>query len=295
MSNSDDNKEIEMVASNDEETANKKIRPSVVEGPDGNIMLTKTFNIEWLRFWGLMAGSVLLITGTIVTNNFVEWPKGSGGFDFTATFIYELFHFNHTCTVLDFNPSRTVSGLVMMFHTIPMDLFIILSYYRIKHKYRSNDPHIPKWLWMYTKITTPFIFTFMTYFYMVFVNPPFDMPSFILHYIPYMCWQITMVLMAIGQCGYVANMEIIPLGIPRILVRVYLFILILTGTFYTVFVWSFVNRTPILDTTIASRRHFAIFLMYFFDLIAAIIPAILAFIEARNGHAQTILFFNTEL
>lgn len=263
---------------------------TVIETPDG-VLLSTTFNIEWLRFWGLMAGSVLLVTGTIVTNTFVEFPEGSGGFDFKATFIYKLFHFNHTCTVLDFNPSRTVSGIVMMFHTIPMDLFIVLSYYRMKDDYYSEK--ISKWLWNYSRITTPFIFIAMTYFYMVFVNPPMDMPSFILHYTPYMAWQIAMILMAIGQCAYITQLNLTPFNIPKKVLQVYLFILILTGIYYTIFIWSFIAGFPILDTTIASNRNFAIFLMYFFDVLAAIIPAFFAFIEARNGNTQTIQFFNT--
>lgn len=262
----------------------------VIEICESN-MLTCTFNIEMLRFWGLMAGLLLLITGTIVTNTFAEFPEGSGGFDYKATFIYRLFHFNHTCTVLDFNPSRTVSGLVMMLHTIPMDLFIVLSYYRMKADYVNG--RIPKWLWYYTRITTPFIFVAMTYFYMVFVNWPMDMHSFILHYIPYMSWQTAMVLMAIGQCAYIIEMEIIPFKIPKIVLRAYLVILVATFLYYTIFIWSFIVRAPILDTTVKSNRHFAIFLMYFFDVIAAIIPAIFSFAESRNGNTQNLHFFNT--
>jgi len=284
--------EVEVAQWPDEEEDNQVWVPKeVVETPAG-VMLTTTFNIEWLRFWGLIAGSVLLITGTIVTNHFVEYPEGSGGFDYKATFIYEIFHFNHTCTVLDFNPSRTVSGLVMMLHTIPMDLFIVLSYYRAKHDYASEEIH--KWLWYYYKITTPFNFIAMTYFYMVFVNPPMDMDSFILHYIPYMLWQIAMVLMAIGQCAYISQMDVTPFNIPKLALRIYLFIVVLTGIYYTIFVWSFIGRSPILNTEITSSRNFAVCLMYFFDFQVAIIPTIFAFNEAKNGNTQTIQFFNTD-
>jgi len=274
-------------AENDEQNLNRE----VIETPSG-VMLSTTFNIEWLRFWGLMAGSVLLITGTVVTNTLVEYPEGSGGFDFRATFVYELFHFNHTCTVLDFNPSRTVSGLVVMFHIIPMDLYIFLSYFRMKYDFVEG--RISKMLWYYKKITTPLIFITTTYFYMVFVNPPKDMASFILHYIPYMSWQIGMVLLAIGQCGYLSQLDITPFNIPRVVLRAYLVVLIATAIYYTVFIWSFIGGSPILDTTIKSNRNFAITLMYFFDCIAAIIPAIFAFVEAKDGNTQTLRFFNTQ-
>ncbi len=109
----------------------------------------------------------------------------------------------------------------MMFHTIPMDLFIVLSYFRMKHDYVEGR------ISYYTKITTPFIFITMTYFYMVFGNPPMDMP--------YMCWQIAMILLAIGQCGYLADIEITPLNIPNIVFKVYLCILIATGLYHTIF------------------------------------------------------------
>lgn len=263
----------------------------IIETSEELLMLTTTFNIELLRFWGLIFGSVLLITGTVVTNNFVEFPEGSGSFHPEKTFIYEIFHFNHTCTVLDFNPSKTISAMVIMFHTIPMDLFIFLSYYRMKNDYVTGL--VPKWLWYYTKITTPFILTAFTYFYMVFVNSPSDMPSFTAHYIPYMCWQIAMIFMAIGQCAYLSEMDVIPFNIPKVVLKVYLVILVATGIYYTVFIWSFVAKHPILDTKIASNRKFAITLMYFFDVIAAIIPTIFAFKESRNGNTQSIHFFNT--
>ena len=120
-----------------------------------------------------------------------------------------------------------------------------------------------------------------------------DMPSFILHYVPYMCWQIAIILMAIGQCAYLTEMELTPFNIPRIVLKAYLCVLVATGIYYTVFIWSFINRTPILDTTIEGSRNFAVFLMYFFDVIAAIVPAIFALIESRNGNTQTIHFFNT--
>lgn len=103
-----------------------------------------------------------------------------------------------------------------------MDLFIVLSYFRMKHDY------VEERISYYTKITTPFIFITMTYFYMIFGNPPMDMP--------YMCWQIVMILLAIGQCGYLADMEITPFNIPNIVFKVYLCILIATGLYHTIFV-----------------------------------------------------------
>lgn len=240
----------------------------------------------------MCATFLLLIVGTIVTYNFVEWPEGSGGWNPTETFIYEVFNFNHTCTVLDFNPSRTVSALLMMFLSVPLDLYLILSYYRLKYDFMRG--HVGKKLWIYTRITTPFNLLAVTYFYMVFVNPPYDMPSFILHYIPYMCYQIALIFMAIGQCGYLAQMKIIPFNIPRKAIQAYLVFLVVLGIYYTAFIWSHIAGNPIIDTKIESNRKFAVAIMYIFNIFALLIPAVAAFIEAKNGNTQTIQFFNTQ-
>ena len=65
-------------------------------------LLQKTFNIEWMRVFGLICGFVLLFVGKFVSNRFVFEPIGS--MVKTETYIYETFKFNHTCTYLDWNP-----------------------------------------------------------------------------------------------------------------------------------------------------------------------------------------------
>lgn len=74
-------------------------------------------NIEALRCFGLFAIIVLLVVGYSMTNAFVELEEGDGRFIQEKSFIYKTFHFSHTCVVLDFNPAKTLSALVMMLHT----------------------------------------------------------------------------------------------------------------------------------------------------------------------------------
>merc|ERR1711915_645717 len=70
---------------------------------------------------------------------------------------------------------------------------------------------------MATKYFSPFQFLTLLYFYMVFVNSPYGeygtkeaLNNFILHYIPYMLWQMGMLLMAIQQCWFISLKGRIP-------------------------------------------------------------------------------------
>ena len=88
----------------------------VVERPPKKT-LSLELNIETLRFYGLCAGVLLLMVGYTVTHAFVRIDEGDDKFIEEKTFIYKTFHFSHTCSVLDFNPAKTVSALVIMLHT----------------------------------------------------------------------------------------------------------------------------------------------------------------------------------
>jgi hypothetical protein len=256
--------------------------------------LSITLNIEILRFYGLLAGVLLLVVGQFVTTMFVEFPEGSGGWHPKETFIYKLFHFNHTCTVLDFNPAKTVSALVIMLHTLPMNMFVILSYYRIKNDY--NQRQVPYGVWLYSKITSPFIFMSFVYFYLVFVNSPDgdSMTDFTLHYIPYMFWQTGMVLQSIEQCLYMIYKQNIPFGLSAGVLKGYCAFIVALGIYYTVFVWSFIFYSPILDTTDPVKSLVGQGVMYTFDFVVVLIPTIFAYVQSKNGNVSTIDFYDKE-
>jgi hypothetical protein len=279
----------------DEETA--LVVPK--EGPPKKKLSIK-FNIEILRFYGLLAGVLLSLVGASVTNIFVEFPKGSGGWHPEETFIYKLFHFNHTCTVLDFNPAKTVSALVIMFHTVPMNMFVVLAYYRIKMDHEQGQ--VPDGLLLYSRITSPFIFMSFMYFYMVFVNSPDgdgmtenEFRGFTLHYIPYMFWQIGMVLQSLEQCLYIIyKKQDIPFGLSAGVLKGYCVFIVALGMYYTVFIWSFILRSPILDTTEPVKNVVAQVIMYTFDFVVVIIPAIFAYVQSKNGNDSIIEFHDTD-
>jgi hypothetical protein len=261
--------------------------------------LSIAFNIETLRFYGLLGVLLLLFVGKFVTEKFVKFPKGSDGWHPEKTFIFQLFHFNHTCTVLDFNPAKTVSALVVMLHTIPMNMFVVLSYYRIKNDY--NEGQVPYAVWLYSKIASPFIFLSFMYFYLVFVNSPDgesmgkdSMTDFTLHYIPYMFWQTGMVLQSIEQCLYMIYRQNIPFGLSARVLKAYCVFIVALGMYYTAFVWSFIFHSPILDTTEPVKSLVAQGIMYTFDFVVVIIPAIFAWKQMKNGNVSIIDFYDKE-
>lgn len=291
----------------DEETA--------LIGDKKTTKLVLKFNIETLRFYGLIGGGVLLAVGYVFSTFFVKLPHYADATDIPDNIdpetykymnywdgmIYHIFHFNHTCTFLDFNPSKTSSALIVMFSVAPLVGHNWLQYYRIKNRY--DQGLLPKGLLTLNKVATPIKAVGFTFFYMVFVNSPQwdDMLSFTLHYIPYMIWQISLGLMALEQCWYIHAMRAtypIPYGITEKMMRVYLILILLVFIYYTVFIWSFILAwwevvpRPILDTNDQHKKNFAKFIMFFFDLLTGVIPLIFAHKERKNGDDTVISIMN---
>ena len=170
-----------------------------------------------------------------------------------------------------------------------MNIFIVLSYYRIEYEYQNEQ--VPYGLCLYSRIASPLIFIFFAYFYMVFVNSPMGkMGDFILHYIPYMCWQTGLILMAIQQCWYISVKGRIPFGLSPRLLKLYCWLLVALLIYYTWFVWSFIFDSAILDTTQNTGRILAMFIMYGFDVVAVLIPAAFASVERKNDNHSVIQF-----
>jgi len=276
----------------------------------GNTLGQRTIrlNIERIRMWGLLGGAALLMTGTFVSTFVVVFPahddtssffdklfRGApSDFDTTQTFIYQLFHFNHTCTMLDFNPAKTISALVIMFHTIPVNFFVVCHYLRITSHTEAKYDTLKK----LTTIFTPIQFVFFAYFYMVFVNSPDGetgtkegMTKFVLHYIPYMTWQSGMVLMAIQQCWYLVLKEQIPFSwlSPAMLWR-YCQLLMAMFVLYCAFCWSFILGHPLWNTEAGIGNTAAKCIMIGFDVIAVVVPTVMAYFESKDGNDTLFVF-----
>lgn len=254
---------------------------------DKPAMLKVTLNIELFRVFGLSAGFVLLFIGTAISNRFVFEPYGDKSK--TETYIYKTFGFNHTCTYLDWNPSRTVSAMVSQLCIVPLCIYVFLNYYRMKFEYKAGK--ISDSLWTFCQIASPFCFIFILLFFMVFVNHPLNRLTFIFHYIPYMFFQMALLLVAVEQVWYLAEKDIVPFNIPRPLLKIYLVIVGCTFVYYTVFIWSFMIEHPILDTSVPWKKNVGVGIMFFWDLVAIMIPMVFGFIESKNGLDQTLCFY----
>jgi len=266
-------------------------------------------NIEVIRFWGLLAGGALLGSGLFFSTYMVNFPVhdnpssftdkllhgAPSDFDASQTYIYKMFHFNHTCSFLDFNPSKTVSALVIMLHTLPVMVFVICHYCRIQIQLDAKFDSLKS----VTKILSPFQFLTLMYFYMVFVNSPYGeygspeaLHNFILHYIPYMMWQMGMLCMAIQQCWFISLKGRIPISwvTPNMLWRYVQFLMVMF-VIYTVFVWSFVFGHPIWDTSTQPGNAVAMGIMFVWDFASVVLPTIFAYFEMKHSDESIITFY----
>mmetsp|Transcript_21876 Transcript_21876/g.46156 ORF Transcript_21876/g.46156 Transcript_21876/m.46156 type:complete len:296 (-) Transcript_21876:164-1051(-) len=266
-------------------------------------------NIEFLRFFGLSMGMVLLGVGTFMstymvvfpphedTHTFMEKLKGAqSDFDTTQTYIYKLFHFNHTCTMLDFNPAKTCAALVIMLHTLPCLAFVVLHHVQVL---AMTDPKYNNLKTM-SNIFSPLQFIFYLYFYMVFVNSPNGeygtrdgKMKFTFHYIPYMLWQMGILLMGIQQCWYVSLRGEVPF--PSIFTKEtiwnYVCFLMFMFVLYSTFVWSFIFEAPLWNTESSVGKTAAMFVMYGWDVFAVLVPMCFAWVESKRGNSNVIEFY----
>jgi hypothetical protein len=215
------------------------------------------------------------------------WDKITGkaptDFEPEFSFIYKLFNFPHTCVVLDFNPAKTISALVIQFNTIPMNIFIVCHYIRITSQ---PDPMFDN-LKKFTKIASPLQFIFNTYFYMVFVNSPDGeygtkdgMVKFILHYVPFMLWHSCLLMMAIQQSWYLSLKDDMPFSwVTPGLTMFYCKLLVVWFVVYHLFVWSYITDFPLWDTSTDSGVFAANCIMYGWNIVAILIPIIFAYFE----------------
>ncbi len=265
-------------------------------------------NIEKLRVFGLSAVILLLITGKIVTENFNNWPvkenpsspfdklfRGAeSDFEFDKTFISQLFGFNHTCSLLDFNPSKTVAALVIMIHEVPTCLFIMLQFWRITSQTSAKYNKLK----IFTYFASPIQFIAVLYFYMVFVNSPDGeygteegMTKFTLHYLPYMFWQTGMLLMALQQSWYIVLNDSIPVSwVSKGWIWVYTQSMVVVFIVYTWFIWSFINGDPLWNTFTDTGRIAAQTVMWIWNVYALFIPIYFAYEESKdNGKCTRIV------
>ena len=183
--------------------------------------------------------------------------------------------------MLDFSPSKTISVLIIVLHTMPFSFFSICHYFCVTSHSKASFKNLKT----NTKIDTLLrFFILFTYFYMVFVNSPDGkfgtdegMKKFTMHYISYMTWQLGMLLMAIQQCWYCVLKELIPFSfVTPMMMRRYCQFVMFMFVVYTYFCWSFILGKPAWETHYGFGQTVALAIMYGWDITAVLIPMIFA-------------------
>ena len=129
-----------------------------------------TVNIEILRGFGLLVGILMLFLGTALTKLFVRLNPEDDKFIEEDTYIYKMFGFTHTCVWIDFNPSKTISAMIVVFVTLPLMIFTVLNRARIHNDHINKK--VSPWIYKFSECTWLIRFASFAYFFMVCVNSP---------------------------------------------------------------------------------------------------------------------------
>lgn len=133
---------------------------------------------------------------------------------------------------------------------------------------------------------------------MVFVNSPdgeYGTPegtlNFTLHYIPYVGWQLGLLLMAIQQSWYMYLRNRLPFSwVTKGVLWFNIKLMVVVFIVYTYFVCSFIIGSPAWDTFSEPGRTAGITLMYTWDVLAIVIPTLFAYSECKYGNDFEIIF-----
>lgn len=278
-----------------------------------------TYNIEKLRGFGLLAGMVMLIVGrqtSLWFNQFPVLPEGeepNSAFDIIfrgaesnfhpdKTYIVYLFHFIHTCVWIDNNPSKTMAAIFLMMAMVPLSMFVVLHHFRLKLQPGPEYDFLKK----FSRPLTIFQVLSYMYFFLCLVNSPIQEEElytdwrgtrqFILHYFPYMMFQLALLVMSIEQIAFLLQREgRMPFGLEnhKGLIRFYLYFCWVLYIIYCLFIWSHIIGGPeggIWNAGTPSGYKATAFIMLAFDICAAIIPAICAFAEVHTTRPIVIEF-----
>ncbi len=243
-----------------------------------NYAFTLTFNPEILRIIAYIALIIMLSVGYIVTATLVE-------VDPHTTAIYKLFGFNHTCNVLDHEPSRTISAMLLPFWEIPFLLYVVFNFLRIQDAYREQKA--PGYTFFIAAILLPIEMLLTAWFRIVFVWSP--EVNFLNHYLPYVGFQILLFLVAFENVLYFYAMKALPFKNNRPLAIGYLILLFTVTFLYVVIGLSTALGHPILDLlNNDGQRVFFQSLSKLYFVLAIPVPLFLSWLELKRSPKHTL-------
>lgn len=242
-----------------------------------NYALSVNFNPEVLRLASYAGLVFFLIVGFVVTHFFVHVPP-------TETAIYQLFGFNHTCNILDYEPSRTITAMLLPLWEIPFLFYLIFHVLRVHDGYREGV--VPRYVFLVTLAFAPVQLLLTVWFRVIFVWSPEE--YFLGHYLPYVGFQFLLFLTAFGNVLYFNAVGALPFG-RRWLARGYLAVLFTVTALLITLGLSVALGSPILDS-VGNETHLAIFrslsMSYVFLVIP--VPMVLSWLELRRSPRHTL-------
>lgn len=266
--------------------------------------------IESLRAFGLSMTIVMLGVGLILTSTLV-FPVHDGPEKKEDTYINKLFMFQHTCVAIDFNPSKTVAAVLLNFATIPLMLFTYLRQVSIKIAYNAGDDCL-KNVNTFSQYTWKFRFCCFALFSMVFANSPdgeFIDPfntsykvlfasngwhKYLLHYIPFFLWQLSLALMSIEQTWYHYVTCTMPFNISKRTLWIYNLVTVIVLVYYTVWILGFVFGIPIPGHTtrdettgVVKNVRWGKFIMTLYLALTTLVPAFMSWSRVYGWFGTT--------
>lgn len=243
-----------------------------------NYSFSLEFNPEILRIIAYISLITLLVIGYVLTNTVVD-------VDPETTVIYKIFGFNHACNVIDHEPSRTVSAMLLPFWEVPFLLYVIFNFLRIQDAYREN--RAPRYTFLIALYFLPLEILLTVWFRIVFVWSP--EVNFLNHYLPYVGFQILLFLVAFENFLYFYAMKALPFRNNRSIALGYLSLLLLVTFLYVVIGLSLGLGYPLLEpTTNSTHRAFIQTLANLYTFLVLPVPLCLSFLEMKRSPKHTL-------
>jgi len=231
---------------------------------------TRRINLDLLKAIGLTCPTLALLSGFYLSAKFVYKNPlcETCYFDLDKTFIVKMFHFPHTCVMIDENPAKTPVAILFIIGMVVLMLWTYLDQLRIKREYAAGETCL-KNVVTFSKYTWLFRCLCFLLFPLCFVNSPTYDPDpyfdpvdptvtyeqmfdwgrgawfkFILHYIPYLLWQLAVALQAVEQAYYHYVMGTFPFIPSKKLIGMYLGATVLLYVYYSAWIITFLIGVP---------------------------------------------------
>ncbi len=245
-----------------------------------NYTFSLAFNPEIFRLVAYVGLIVVLLAGVIITDKFVD-------VDPHKTAIYRLFGFNHLCNVLDHEPSRTITAMLLPLWELPFLLYVIFNFLRIKDAYKEKQA--PQYTYIISSILLPIEILLTVWFRIVYVWSP--EVNFLYHYLPYIGFQVLLFLVAFENSLYFYAVKALPFNNSRPISVGYLVVLLVVTTLYIVIGLSVAFGHPLLDlVNDPGERSIFQALTNFYSVLVIPVPMLLSVLELKRSPNHKLSF-----